>query len=182
MLQAAAEAYLATRPGDDYERFGACVDALTQALERPQGRFVAQALSARQRGVPGAPAATDARTQRPMATDDTAGQDSKGIWLWTLFSTVTLFFLEFILFAAFIPSDWARQVSETETRWLVETQGPASAQAIIDQAEGWYRGLFVETGIAPWTYHILAPGRRSRPSTAGRAWRKTPCGTGPVGG
>jgi hypothetical protein len=50
MLQAAAEAFLATRPGDDYERFGACVDALTQALERPQGHLVAQALSARQRG------------------------------------------------------------------------------------------------------------------------------------
>ena len=50
MLQAAADAFLATRPGDDYERFGACIDALTQALERPQGRFVAQSLSARQRG------------------------------------------------------------------------------------------------------------------------------------
>ena len=98
-----------------------------------------------------------------MATDDTAGQDRKGLWLWTLFSTVTLFFLEFILFAAFIPSDWARQVSATETRWLVETQGPASAQAIVDQAEGWYRGLFVETGIAPWSYHILAPGPEVTP-------------------
>ena len=50
MLQAAAEAYLATRRGDDYEHFGACVDALTEALERPHGHFVAQSLSARQRG------------------------------------------------------------------------------------------------------------------------------------
>ena len=94
-----------------------------------------------------------------MATDDTAGQDRKGIWLWTIFSAVTLFFLEFILFAAFIPTNWARQVSETETRWLVEQQGEASAQAIIGQAEGWYRTLFVDTDIAPWTYHILAPGK-----------------------
>jgi hypothetical protein len=94
-----------------------------------------------------------------MATDDTAGSDRKGIWLWAIFSAVTLFFVEFILFAAFIPTHWARQVSETETRWLVEQQGEASAQAIIGQAEGWYRTLFVDTGIEPWTYHILAPGK-----------------------
>jgi hypothetical protein len=48
MLQAAAEAYYATR-GDDYERFGACVDALSAALDRADGRCVAQALSPQQR-------------------------------------------------------------------------------------------------------------------------------------
>ena len=94
-----------------------------------------------------------------MATDDTAGKDSKGVWLWTIFSTVTLFFVEFILFAAFIPSSWERYVSETETRWLVETQGQTSARTVIDRAEGWYRGLFVDTGVEPWTYYILAPDR-----------------------
>ena len=49
MLQAAAEAYYSATPGDDYERFGACVDALTATLDRQQARFVAQALSPRQR-------------------------------------------------------------------------------------------------------------------------------------
>jgi len=48
MLRAAAEAYYATN-GDDYERFGACVDALSAALDRADGRCVAQALSPQQR-------------------------------------------------------------------------------------------------------------------------------------
>ena len=109
-----------------------------------------------------------------MASDETAGADSKGIWLWTLFSTVTLFFVEFILFAAFIPTDWARAVSDTETRWLVETQGAESARAIVDQAEGWYRDLFVDTGIAPWTYHILAPGPEVTPEAGWEGLAKNP--------
>ena len=49
MLQAAAEAYYSAAPGDDYERFGACVDALAATLDRQQARFVAQSLSHRQR-------------------------------------------------------------------------------------------------------------------------------------
>jgi hypothetical protein len=48
MLRAAAETYY-TAGRDDYERFGACVDALSAALERSDSRLVAKALSPQQR-------------------------------------------------------------------------------------------------------------------------------------
>jgi hypothetical protein len=48
MLRAAAEAYY-TAGSDDYERFGACVDALAGALDRTDSRLVAKALSPQQR-------------------------------------------------------------------------------------------------------------------------------------
>lgn len=92
-----------------------------------------------------------------MWADESSSKDSKGIWLWSVFATIALFFIEFILFAAFIPSDWAATSAERETRWLVQTQGADSADAIIDRAERWYRAAFIDTGVAPWTYHMYAP-------------------------
>jgi hypothetical protein len=80
------------------------------------------------------------------------------VWLWAAFSTVLLFLLEFILFASFIPSDWSRSIAETEAGWLVAAHGPESAKAIQARADGWYQTLFVETGIAPWTYRLVATG------------------------
>ena len=81
-----------------------------------------------------------------------------GVWLWAAFSTVLLFLLELILFASFIPSDWSRSIADTEGRWLVAAHGPESAAAIQSRANGWYQTLFVETGVAPWTYRLVATG------------------------
>ncbi len=81
-----------------------------------------------------------------------------GVWLWAVASTVVLFFLELILFASFIPGDWSRSIAEREGRWLAVAYGPESAAAIQSRATGWYDALFVETGIAPWTYRLVATG------------------------
>lgn len=85
-------------------------------------------------------------------------KEGRGVWLWTVTTTVLLFFLEFILFASFVPTDWANTVTQTEQRWLAAAHGPESAQAILDRGRRWYDTLFTETGIAPWTYRLVATG------------------------
>ena len=90
--------------------------------------------------------------------DSSSKGERGGVWLWAAFSTVLLFLLEFILFASFIPSEWSRSIAETEAGWLVATHGPESAAAMQARATAWYDVLFVETGIAPWTYHLVASG------------------------
>ena len=70
------------------------------------------------------------------------------MWLWAVASTLLLFVLELVLFASFIPSDWAHGVEQTERRELVETLGADAAQAIVARGARWYDTLFVQTGIA----------------------------------
>ncbi|WP_300971251.1 DUF4400 domain-containing protein [Thiocapsa sp.] len=90
--------------------------------------------------------------------DSANTKEGRGVWLWAVASTLLLFVLELILFASFIPSDWAYGVEQTERRELVETLGADAAQAIVARGARWYDTLFVETGIAPWTYRLVATG------------------------
>ena len=68
--------------------------------------------------------------------------------------------MEFILFAALVPTDWARQVSAKELASLVDAVGPTQADAILDRAVRWYRACFVRTGLESWSYHLLVPDQR----------------------
>ncbi len=76
-----------------------------------------------------------------MLDDSHAGKDGKGVWLWTIASGLILFVMEFILFAALVPTDWARQVSSRELASLVATVGPDTADAILARAAGWFDTL-----------------------------------------
>jgi hypothetical protein len=82
-----------------------------------------------------------------MLDDTHTGKDGKGVWLWTLASGLILFVMEFILFAALVPTDWARQVAARELASLVATVGPETAAAILARAAGWYDALFIRTGL-----------------------------------
>ena len=93
-----------------------------------------------------------------MLDDSHAGKDGKGVWLWTLASGLILFLMEFILFAALVPTDWARQASRRELASLVDTVGPDTASAILAQAAGWYEALFIRTGLHSASYGMLIPG------------------------
>ena len=95
-----------------------------------------------------------------MLDDSHEGSDGKGIWLWTLAAGLLLFVMEFILFAALVPTDWARQVSARELASLVDTVGPAQADLILDRAVRWYRACCVRTGLEAWSYHVLVPDHR----------------------
>ncbi|TVQ94555.1 MAG: DUF4400 domain-containing protein [Chromatiaceae bacterium] len=79
------------------------------------------------------------------------------MWLWAIFSTVLLFIMEFVLFAAFIPTAWADYVARFEHQSLYAWHLDATATAIIERGQAWYAALFVHTGIAPWTYELFAP-------------------------
>ncbi|MBS1201944.1 MAG: hypothetical protein H6R22_453 [Chromatiaceae bacterium] len=85
-------------------------------------------------------------------------REGRGVWLWTVTSTVLIFLLELVLFASFVPSDWARTVTQTEQRWLVAAQGAESAHAIQVRGWRWHDTLFNASGIAPWTYRLVATG------------------------
>ena len=94
-----------------------------------------------------------------MLDDAHEGTDGKGIWLWTLAAGLLLFLMEFILFAALVPTDWAREVSAKELVSLVDAVGPTQADAILGRAVRWYRGCFVRTGLESWSYRLLVPDR-----------------------
>jgi len=107
-----------------------------------------------------------ARTSRPgvaVLDDSHAGKEGKGVWLWTIASWLLLFVMEFILFAALVPTDWARQVSERELASLMDTLGPDTTAAILSRAAGWYDALFIRTGLYVGSYRALLPG----PETGG---------------
>jgi hypothetical protein len=93
-----------------------------------------------------------------MFDNPSAGKESKGIWLWAVFSTVTLFFLEFVLFAALIPTAWSEQAIATERLWLIMAQGEAAATAVIERGRQWYDTVFIATGIEPWSYRLVLLG------------------------
>jgi hypothetical protein len=65
--------------------------------------------------------------------------------------------MEFVLFAALVPTNWARQVSAQELTSLVDAVGPAQADAIVERAARWYRACFVRTGLEAWICHLLVP-------------------------
>jgi hypothetical protein len=92
-----------------------------------------------------------------MLDDARSGKEGKGVWLWTLASIPLLFVMEFVLFAALVPTEWARQASARELASLVATLGPESAEAIVARAGGWYDALFVRTGLQAGSYRLLIP-------------------------
>ena len=92
-----------------------------------------------------------------MLDDSHAGGKGKGIWLWTIASGLLLFLMEFILFAALVPTHWARQASEAELVSLLQTLGPHTTDAILNQAAGWFDTLFIRTGVVSASYHLLIP-------------------------
>ncbi|WP_295581464.1 DUF4400 domain-containing protein [uncultured Lamprocystis sp.] len=103
-----------------------------------------------------------------MLDDSHEGREGKGVWLWTIASGLILFVMEFILFAALVPTDWARQVSARELASLVDTVGPDTTAAIVARAAGWYEALFIRTGLHTASYQILLPG----PDTGGAGLAK----------
>jgi hypothetical protein len=98
-----------------------------------------------------------------MLDNPQSGSESKGVWLWAIFSTITLFVLEFIFFAALIPSAWSERAIELERGWLMQAQGEVSARAVIDRGVGWYEAAFVHTGVEPWSYRLVTLGPDDEP-------------------
>jgi hypothetical protein len=98
-----------------------------------------------------------------MFDDPHSGRESKGVWLWAVFSTVTLFLLEFVLFAALIPSAWSERAIATERQWLIDAQGETSAAAVIERGRRWYAAAFVKTDIEPWSYRLVRLGPDDEP-------------------
>jgi len=96
-----------------------------------------------------------------MLDDSHAGGEGKGLWLWTIASGLLLFVMEFILFAALVPSQWAREVSAAELRSLVHTVGAPTAEVILSRAAGWFDALFIRTGVVSASYHLLIPDPRT---------------------
>jgi hypothetical protein len=98
-----------------------------------------------------------------MLDNPHSGRESRGLWLWAVFSTLMLFILEFVLFAALIPSAWSEYAITTERQWLVSAQGDASAAAVIEQGLRWFEAAFVRSGIEPWTYRLVRLGPGEEP-------------------
>lgn len=111
-----------------------------------------------------------------MLDDANAGRDAKGVWLWTLVGGLTLFLMEFILFAALIPTDWARTVSQRELTSLVDTLGPEAADRILDRGVRWYRTVALRSGLHAWSHRVLLPDRTPR---TGRPDGMEPLGQSP---
>ncbi len=112
--------------------------------------------------------------------DSQATREGRGVWLWTVTSTVLIFLLELVLFASFVPGDWARTVTQTEQRWLVAAQGPESAHAIQARGWRWYETLFNASGIAPgpiaWSPPLPGCNRAKGWSNLARARSGAGCG------
>ena len=128
----------------DRERFAAFFEAIMGALAAPEHPVLAQAMTVNQRRILGGrlSAVLPRLAWNPcpgsrLLDDAHDGTDGKGIWLWTLAAGLLLFVMEFILFAALVPTDWARQVSTRELKSLVDAVGPAQADAILDRAVRW---------------------------------------------
>ncbi|WP_295445160.1 DUF4400 domain-containing protein [uncultured Thiodictyon sp.] len=84
-------------------------------------------------------------------------QEGQGVWLWTIAAGLILFIMEFLLFAAMVPSDWERRVNQEELAALVQAVGPRSANAILDRAAGWYDAAFIQTRLQQYSYRLLLP-------------------------
>ena len=96
-----------------------------------------------------------------MLDDTHEGSEGKGLWLWTIASGLILFVMEFFLFAALVPTQWARQASAAELQSLVHTVGAHTADAILGRAAGWFDALFIRTGVVGASYHLLIPDPRT---------------------
>ncbi len=104
-----------------------------------------------------------------MLDDANAGRDAKGVWLWTVVGGLTLFLMEFILFAALVPTDWARTVSQREVTSLVDTLGPAVADQVLARAVRWYHTVAVRSGLRAWSERVLLP-ERAPPTGRADGW------------
>jgi hypothetical protein len=68
--------------------------------------------------------------------------------------------MEFVLFAALIPTDWSEHVRSKEQVWLRAGLGEETADRVVARAERWYGTLFEDSGLVAATYRIVLPSSR----------------------
>ena len=83
-----------------------------------------------------------------------AGEGSR---LWRLFAGTLLLVMEFVLFAALVPTDWQAQVRETDVANLSAALAPATVHAVQTRADAWYDALCVRSGLLAGTRRLLLP-------------------------
>jgi hypothetical protein len=83
-----------------------------------------------------------------------------GNWLWTLLVGGILLVMEFVLFAALIPTDWSEHVRSKEQVWLRTGLTGETADRVVARAERWYGTLFEDSGLVAATYRITLPSSR----------------------
>jgi len=77
--------------------------------------------------------------------------------LWRLFAGTLLLVMEFVVFAALVPTDWQAEVRATELAALAATLSPATVRAVQARAEAWYDALCVRTGLVEGARRLLLP-------------------------
>ena len=83
-----------------------------------------------------------------------AGEGSR---LWRLVAGTLLLVMEFVLFAALVPTDWQAEVRATELAALAATLSPATVRAVRVRADAWYDALCVRSGLLAGTRRLLLP-------------------------
>jgi hypothetical protein len=83
-----------------------------------------------------------------------AGEGSR---LWRLFAGTLLLVMEFVLFAALVPTDWQAEVRATELATTAATLSPGTARAVQARADAWYDVLCVRSGLLDGTRRLLLP-------------------------
>ena len=63
--------------------------------------------------------------RRPWLRRGATATARTGNWLWAVLVGATLLVMEFILFAALVPTAWSERVRDTELAWLQEGLGPS---------------------------------------------------------
>jgi hypothetical protein len=80
-----------------------------------------------------------------------------GSWAFTLVTGSILFLMEFIFFAALVPTDWSADVRATERAWMQDELGPETTGAILARTDAIYGLLLERTGLVAGSYRILLP-------------------------
>jgi hypothetical protein len=83
-----------------------------------------------------------------------AGEGSR---LWRLFAGTLLLVMEFVVFAALVPTDWQAQVRATDVANLSAALAPATVHAVQARADAWYDALCVRSGLVAGTRRLLLP-------------------------
>jgi hypothetical protein len=83
-----------------------------------------------------------------------AGEGSR---LWRLFAGTLLLVMEFVLFAALVPTDRQAQVRAADVANLSAALAPGTVAAVQARANAWYDALCVRSGLLDGTRRLLLP-------------------------
>jgi hypothetical protein len=83
-----------------------------------------------------------------------AGEGSR---LWRLVAGTLLLVMEFVVFAALVPTDWQAEVRAAELAALHATLAPVTVRTVQARADAWYDALCVRSGLLAGTRRLLLP-------------------------